>query len=396
MEPICEIVGQVRHRRKLAKQLFFIDIQQVKSLDKSQVFFRSDDDSLTIFEVQEAYKTCKPGTVIKVQVGYPQDPSEQLNKGYRVWQSSFPVEVIKPYISDNPFIQDTPLATAKEKNDLRQGNGTRVAKSDILCKFWINGNVCVKGIDCPFFHPKKEQFKEQKRIWVAEKAEKLAQLSDPNDPHTSKQPHALRAVMFAAWIKKTFGLSSDSTVFDIAAGKGEVSMFLSRGFGIPSVAVEPQPRKRANYWFVRLRRLMHRYEEGSLEDSGWRSQPMMIDLKNWPSQVEPQFMHTYLDEAFIQEHCELVSKASLFVGLHPDQATIPIVDMAIKTQKPFAVIPCCVFSQENQTRKLLSGEIVMTTDQLIKYICEKDVPSGKIKTDYLAFEGKNKVVYWEP
>ena len=46
------------------------------------------------------------------------------------------------------------------------------------------------------------------------------------------------------------------------------------------------------------------------------------------------------------------AKIELIIGMHPDQATESIVNMAIKYQKPFAVVPCCVFSQENPHRRL--------------------------------------------
>ena len=31
------------------------------------------------------------------------------------------------------------------------------------------------------------------------------------------------------------------------------------------------------------------------------------------------------------------------IGLHPDEATEAIVDCALAHNKPFAVVPCCVF-----------------------------------------------------
>ena len=42
----------------------------------------------------------------------------------------------------------------------------------------------------------------------------------------------------------------------------------------------------------------------------------------------------------------------VIIGMHPDQATESIVDMALKYRKPFAVVPCCVFSHENPHRRL--------------------------------------------
>ena len=46
--------------------------------------------------------------------------------------------------------------------------------------------------------------------------------------------------------------------------------------------------------------------------------------------------------------------------MHPDQATESIVDMALKYEKPFAIVPCCVFAQENPHRRLKFVKKVIT------------------------------------
>lgn len=221
---------------------------------------------------------------------------------------------------------------------------------------------------------------------------------NPEDPHTSKKPHGLRAIIFADWIRKTFKAQLEKgSLLDVAGGKGELAMILSRGFGIPSTVVEPNNRKLPSYWFTRLRRLMYRFETGSLEQPDWKSKEIQVDLMTWPYDVTPQYMHTLLDDQFLMDHGDLLAGVSLFVGLHADQATIPIVDAALKAGKTFAVVPCCVFSHDNRSRTLKSGELVTTTEQQIQYICEKDTQGrGEIKTAYLDFEGKNVVVYWIP
>ena len=38
-----------------------------------------------------------------------------------------------------------------------------------------------------------------------------------------------------------------------------------------------------------------------------------------------------------------LADCDVLVGMHPDQATEPIVDAALAMGKPFAVVPCCVF-----------------------------------------------------
>ena len=79
----------------------------------------------------------------------------------------------------------------------------------------------------------------------------------------------------------------------------------------------------------------------------------------------PNIIHLQEDfnEAFCDHHfnspydveswkSEKGFKKELIIGMHPDQATEPIVDMALKYLKPFAVVPCCVFAHENPHRRL--------------------------------------------
>jgi hypothetical protein len=86
----------------------------------------------------------------------------------------------------------------------------------------------------------------------------------------------------------------------------------------------------------------------------------------------------------------MLQDCSSVVGLHPDEATEAIVDFAVRHRKPFAVVPCCVFSSKFPGRALASGEPVVTCDQLIAYLCEKD---GHTEKAFLPFLGKNQVVF---
>ena len=114
--------------------------------------------------------------------------------------------------------------------------------------------------------------------------------------------------------------------------------------------------------------------------------------------------------------------ASILVGIHPDQATEPIVDAALAFGKSFAVLPCCVFPNQNPHRFLPTGTPdchdsveapnpnpspvsllkaesdpnkraripVRTYDQFVSYLLAKD-PS--IRVGQLPFEGRNLVLY---
>ena len=49
------------------------------------------------------------------------------------------------------------------------------------------------------------------------------------------------------------------------------------------------------------------------------------------------------NDDFVHKHGAMLHDCTVIIGMHPDQATEDIVDVAIQYQKPFAVVPCCVF-----------------------------------------------------
>ena len=61
-----------------------------------------------------------------------------------------------------------------------------------------------------------------------------------------------------------------------------------------------------------------------------------------------------------EEAARVIAGCSVVVGLHPDQATGDIVDFALETNKPFALVPCCTFAQTFQDRVLADGKRVST------------------------------------
>jgi hypothetical protein len=95
---------------------------------------------------------------------------------------------------------------------------------------------------------------------------------------------------------------------------------------------------------------------------------------------------------------ETLSRASVVVGLHPDQATDAAVDFALARNLPFAVVPCCAYSKDFPHRRRppgpgrpKGGGAVTTTEHLVEYLAAK--APGLARVAVLPFEGKNKVVY---
>jgi hypothetical protein len=110
---------------------------------------------------------------------------------------------------------------------------------------------------------------------------------------------------------------------------------------------------------------------------------------------------TYIDAAaapglprpLALEAWHVLRNCSAVVGMHPDAATESILDFALATNKPFAIVPCCVFATDYPWR-MLDGKTVTTTEEFIRYLVRKD--PLRIAVADLPFQGKNVVVYSRP
>lgn len=109
------------------------------------------------------------------------------------------------------------------------------------------------------------------------------------------------------------------------------------------------------------------------------------------SEAAPPFVHlrARFDADFQAAEHERLASASLLAGMHPDQATEPIVDAALRLKVPFAIVPCCVFAREFP-RTGVDGFPVTTYAQLLDYLQAK---APGIQRTHLPFIGRN-VVLW--
>jgi hypothetical protein len=97
---------------------------------------------------------------------------------------------------------------------------------------------------------------------------------------------------------------------------------------------------------------------------------------------------------------DIIRRAKLIVGFHPDQATEPCMDLAQILKVPFAICPCCVFPKEFPNRTY-QGEKVTKYDQFLgylkaKYQCvnEKAIKVAQLHT--LKATSRNVVLYTHP
>lgn len=67
---------------------------------------------------------------------------------------------------------------------------------------------------------------------------------------------------------------------------------------------------------------------------------------------------------------QVLRGASILVGMHPDQATEPIVACALALGKPFAIVPCCVFPTIFQQRRLYGFDLQSIADIALRQYVE--------------------------
>jgi hypothetical protein len=172
--------------------------------------------------------------------------------------------------------------------------------------------------------------------------------------------------IFALWLVKTYGrnfLSTGSGVLDVAGGNGELSRALS-GLGVPVVLLDPEPRCGDEPPFETLAFALH--GDGRI----------LTDRNDRTG--------------------NLIRCCSIIVGMHPDQATEPILDMALRLGVPFAILPCCVMpSLFPDRRQKRCGDPVRSYSAFCKYLLDKAPAGVRFRLDYLPFVGRNKVIFLE-
>ena len=89
--------------------------------------------------------------------------------------------------------------------------------------------------------------------------------------------------------------------------------------------------------------------------------------------------------------CEMLSSASVAIGMHPDQAAGALVQFALDRGLPFAVVPCCVYSAEFPKRKLKDGRRVKTYEDLCDYLQEQ--APGIERVVLPGLEGRNVCLF---
>jgi len=281
----------------------------------------------------------------------------------------------------------------------------------------------------------KQKNKEQGRLRARELAAAKQSQPSTSTRHGARNQH--RHKHFAKWILSTFphvleecidndlNLVDPPTrkhILDVAGGKGELSARLTLCHALHVVMVDPRQAditsvymkdvvpKLPNKWQTSVKKRIHD-NPMFVQDLLRRRYKQLVMHFDIP---DPELCSDKLHDAkqrkeSIERNTSddlnyQIQNASLIIGLHSDGATEAIVDVALCYNKPFVVVPCCVFpnlfnnrfitvEECDETGDLKSRQIpVRTHEQFCAYLLNKD---PRFKKEKLQFEGRNIAIWWD-
>mmetsp|Transcript_117268 Transcript_117268/g.339025 ORF Transcript_117268/g.339025 Transcript_117268/m.339025 type:complete len:370 (+) Transcript_117268:145-1254(+) len=367
-----KVIGYIARRRCVGKHLAFADIQ-VESICGSfhppleessekqviQVIFQRDSDVWNK-QLDETFptKNSKLPYGGKVSVDLSDDNRELENR-----TDSKTKYLVKTWeLLENP--KDKALAEAKiAGHDGISCTTYLKARGEAFSKF--NGD----GFE------KDPKLRKDSNL----KGNEPSQVVNSEFSHGDNRAKALRAQIFASWLIEMYGsdyLRSNGGVLDVAGGKGKLSIELAVQARVRSTIIDPLVRKH-----------------------GAKLEPRDAKRIRKAEAPHPELVAKPFNIAdFVESEKSLVEQAQLLVGLHPDECTEDILDVALRCDKPVAIVPCCVFPGFFPLRSIINPKTgdripVRTYEQFLDYLQAKD--SGLRRTT-LPFEGRNIALYRLP
>jgi hypothetical protein len=213
--------------------------------------------------------------------------------------------------------------------------------------------------------------------------------------HGARNQH--RHKKFVKWLVETFDLKPNNIeghILDVAGGKGEVSARLCMCHRQNTVMVDPRKADLVKCYETLVYPKIPNKWQRRIDEKRKENPNFVKDT------LEGRFQQlvTTFDEYSITDKVDLqdaLENATLLLGLHADGATEAIVDAALKLNKPFVVVPCCVFPNFFTSRQVQNedGKLVpvRSHEQFCKYLAAKD---ERLQIEELPFEGRNIAIWW--
>ena len=325
-----KICGFVSRRRCMGKNLAFADIL-VEGCDDDGLVLSFDSVLLSSEQpptrkIEVVFQRGVEGAVWISEPSVTDSPFPKKNASlpYGAFVSlkvREPLEGKKAYRVEGWKILDDPKEDAIEL--AREGRNEGVSCSLYLkarCEAFSKFNAETLKLG-----PKKKEPKKRSATTNESSSESLVPNTN-NRPaefsHGGNKAKGMRATIFATWLIETYGrdeLAAGKGVLDIAGGKGKLSIQLALQGKIQSTVIDPLVRKHG----------------GKLDSIGAKR----IRKANapHPTLISKEFNRTTFLETGEQE--DLIRSSSILVGLHPDEPTEDILDMALQYGKKVAIVP---------------------------------------------------------
>ena len=182
----------------------------------------------------------------------------------------------------------------------------------------------------------------------------------------------------------------------MAGGRGDLTFELAATHNVPCTLLDPRPPAKLK----KSQRLQLASSGAGAGHQGLRRVRASItpDGVGRPAVDAPKPHEGWQDVVEEEEALALFASCSVLVGLHPDQATVPIVSCAANARKAWACVPCCVFAADSPGRFLPGARPVATHEDLCDYLEELGNGAAKnekerVQRARLNFKGKNAVLF---
>ena len=148
--------------------------------------------------------------------------------------------------------------------------------------------------------------------------------------------------------------------------------------------------------------ILDRYMDDDMLKRLAKGSPLLERLESYTPSMDDTATDTTCETAMSDglelsdyDQCvEVIRNCSVVVGMHPDQAAEHIIRFCLANNKPFAIIPCCVYSSQFPKRRHAeTGGPVKEFGHFIEYLMSLDIEK-KIAAAQLDFDGKNILLYY--
>lgn len=415
--PVQCFRGRALHKRTYGNRLVFLDIRvipesgaETEDCEVIEVVF---DFEVYGSEVRVVRKDIVAGDIVSFQ---GRARTEISKTGARVLEATSYAVVERWTDHNTSQFVDAVAKTARSAlrqrgfpcNRADKPSGETATGKRLFCKMWLNNHMCSRE-DCSCDHPEGEALKEARRQYSEARRARNLEIAVPEDPHhlDNKRFHSQRADVFAEWLCSVYGLETlrSRGVVEVAGGKGELAFELSVKRGVPCTVVDPRcpgngsgmeatlDARPARWKGWRLGRLQRAWLEANVPGiSGFDACQAYIEtcqLFQCKAAVTAECA-TESEGATRSFWEAIVGNGAVVVGLHPDQATGGVVELALAFGLPFAVVPCCTFADDFPERVLADERPVRTYDDLVAWLRLQN-PSAEV--GFLGFRGKNLVVF---